>query len=81
MLLNVAKRLESKQLAFEVSNRAKELIIEQGYDISFGARPLKRFIQHTIETMIEKTIISQDIKPNSMIVVDAEGDELKIKVK
>ena len=81
LLTNVSKRLETKQLSLEVSNPAKELIIEQGYDVSFGARPLKRFIQHTIETMIAKTLISQDIKPNSVLVVDAEGDELKIKVK
>ena len=81
LLANVSKRLEQKQLKLEVSNRAKELIVEQGYDVSFGARPLKRFIQHSIETMIAKTIISQDIKPNSTLVVDAEGDELKIKVK
>ena len=81
LLTNVSKRLETKQLSLEVSNLAKELIIEQGYDVSFGARPLKRFIQHTIETMIAKTLISQDIKPNSVLVVDAEGDELKIKVK
>ena len=81
LLANVSKRLEQKQLKLEVSNRAKELIVEQGYDVSFGARPLKRFIQHSIETMIAKTIISQNIKPNSTLVVDAKGEELQVNVK
>ena len=81
LLEKVRERLQSKELSFEVSNSAKDLIIEQGYDVSFGARPLKRFIQSTIETMLAKTLISTNIKPKSTIVVDAENDELKIEVK
>ena len=81
LLEKVRERLQSKELSFEVSNSAKDLIIEQGYDVSFGARPLKRFIQSTIETMLAKTLISTNIKPRSTIVVDAENDEFKIEVK
>ena len=81
LLEKVRERLQSKELSFEVSNSAKDLIIEQGYDVSFGARPLKRFIQSTIETMLAKTLISTNIKQKSTIVVDAENDELKIEVK
>ena len=81
LLLNVSKRLEVKQLSLDVTTKAKELVIEQGYDVSFGARPLKRFIQHTIETMIAKTLLKEDIKPNSTIVIDAVGDELEIRIK
>ena len=81
LLSNVAKRLEVKQLSLDVTSKAKELVIEQGYDVSFGARPLKRFIQHTIETMIAKTLLKEDVKPNSTLVIDANGDELEIKIK
>ena len=51
------------------------MIIEQGYDIAFGARPLKRFIQQKIETLIAKNILTQNIKPKSEIVVDVKNDE------
>ena len=71
----------SNDVTFEISKEATDQIIEQGYDVSFGARPLKRFIQHSIETMIAKTIISQNIKPNSTLVVDAKGEELQVNVK
>ncbi len=78
---NVAKRLEAKQLKLQVTKAAKDVIIEQGYDVSFGARPLKRFIQHSIETMIAKTILSEEIAIDSTLVVDASGGELVIKIQ
>jgi len=81
LLKNVEKRLADKQLKFEVTNKAKEVIVEQGYDVSFGARPLKRFIQHNIETMLAKAILTNDIKPNTTLVVDAKNDELFINFK
>ena len=81
LLENVKKRLADKSLSLEVTEKAKDLIIEQGYDVSFGARPLKRFIQHTLETMVAKIIIGKNIKPNSTLVVDSKGDELEISIK
>ena len=81
LLENVKKRLADKSLLLEVTEKAKDLIIEQGYDVSFGARPLKRFIQHTLETMVAKIIIGKNIKPNSILVVDSKGDELEISIK
>ena len=81
LLENVKKRLADKSLLLEVTEKAKDLIIEQGYDVSFGARPLKRFIQHTLETMVAKIIIGKNIKPNSILVVDSKGDELVVNVK
>lgn len=81
LLENVKKRLADKSLSLEVTEKAKDLIIEQGYDVSFGARPLKRFIQHTLETMVAKIIIGKNIKPNSTLVVDSKGDELVVNVK
>lgn len=81
LLENVKNRLADKSLSLEVTEKAKDLIIEQGYDVSFGARPLKRFIQHTLETMVAKIIIGENVKPNSTLVVDASGDELAVRVK
>ena len=78
---NVRKRLEDKQLHLEVSSEAKELVIEQGYNVSFGARPLKRFIQKNIETLLAKTILSNDIKPNSTLLVKVSGDDFIIDIK
>ena len=82
LILNgVRARLADKELNLEVTEKAKDVIIDQGYDPSFGARPLKRYVQHTLETEIAKTMLENDLKPNSTLVVDADGDELKVKVK
>jgi hypothetical protein len=81
ILASVSKRLQDKQIKLEVTSAAKDQIIEQGYDVAFGARPLKRFIQHTIETSLAKTILASDIKPNTTLVVDASEEELVIADK
>ena len=81
LLKNVKNRLADKSLSLEVTEKAKDLIIEQGYDVAFGARPLKRFIQHTLETMVAKIIIGENVKPNSTLVVDSKDDELVVNVK
>ena len=81
MLENVTKRLSDKQLKLEVSPLAKDYIVDNGYDVSFGARPLKRFIQHNVETAIAKSILSGNVKPNSTLVVDVKDNELTIGIK
>ena len=81
MLENLGKRLADKRLELEVTDAAKEAIIEQGYDISFGARPLKRFIQSRIETVIAKTILSEDPEPDTTLLVDYTGDHFTVKQK
>lgn len=72
------RRLEDKQLSCEVSQAAMEYIIDNGYDPIYGARPLKRFIQRTVETLIAKTILSSDLLPGSVLTVDVENGELKV---
>lgn len=79
MLQSLKERLSEKQLGFEITDCAKRLIVENGYDMIFGARPLKRFIEKHVETEIAKQIIAGKIKPNSVVTVDAEGDNLVIK--
>lgn len=70
MIAELDKRLEDKRIHVEVSEKAMSAIIEQGFDPSFGARPLKRFIQRNIETLIAKKIIAGEIDTDSTVMVD-----------
>ncbi len=79
MLGDLQKRLQNKHLSIEVTNAAKSAVIEQGYDQNFGARPLKRFIQRRIETLIAKTIIADDIAPESVLRVDYNGTDFTVE--
>ena len=79
MLNDVRKRLLSKEIEMGVTKEAIELIIEKGYDINFGARPLKRTIQGEVETIIAKKIIANEIMPKSRIQVYAKDGEIEIR--
>ena len=75
MLGELRKRLADKQLGVEVTNAAKDAIIEQGFDPNYGARPLKRYIQRKVETLIAKKIIADEVEPESTITVDYRNGE------
>ena len=79
LLADLGKRLADKQLKLEVTPAAKALIIDQGYDPVYGARPLKRFIQSHVETMIAKEIIAGSRSQGSTLTVDAQGDQLILR--
>ena len=79
MLKNLQERLKNKQLTLEVTDAAKEYICNNGYDPIYGARPLKRFIQSKLETMIAKKIIADDLEPYSTITVDCENGALVLR--
>ena len=79
MLSDLRERLAEKQLKLEVSDKAKELIIDNGFDPAFGARPLKRYIQSTVETMIAKKIIAADISDDNTIRIDAGENGLTVR--
>ncbi|MBQ1538820.1 MAG: ATP-dependent chaperone ClpB, partial [Ruminococcus sp.] len=70
MLTELDKRLEDRRIDVNVTDRAMEQVIEQGFDPAFGARPLKRFIQRNIETLIAHKILSGEIEPDSTVTVD-----------
>ena len=72
MLENLNKRLKNKQLTAEVSDKAKEYIVEHGYDPIYGARPLKRYIQANVETLVGRLIIKDDPEPDSIIKIDVD---------
>lgn len=78
MLNNLSKRLEQKQLKLEVTDSAKEYIVENGYDVNYGARPLKRFIQQKLETLAAKKIIQDDPMPGTILCVDVQDSKLYI---
>ena len=73
MLVELRGRLADKQVRLEVSEAAKQAIIDQGFDPSYGARPLKRFIQRKVETLIARKIIANEVEPESIIQVDYDG--------
>ena len=79
LLKRLQDRLAEKQLSLKVTNNAKDYIIKNGYDEAFGARPLKRFIQDTIETEVAKTILADDLPAGYTITVYAKGDNLIVK--
>ncbi len=78
MLQDTQKRLNDRQLSIDVSDKAKEYIIDNAFEPSFGARPLKRYIQRKVETLIAKEIIAKDIPPHRTIKIDVVGDDLSI---
>ena len=73
------KRLADKQIRCTLTEAAKSLIVEDGYDPIYGARPLKRYIQKYVETLIARQMLSNKIKAGSSITIDANGKELIIK--
>lgn len=79
MLEDLRKRLKDKQLDVQITDKAKEHIIEQGYDPNYGARPLRRFLQRKAETLIAKKIIADDIAPETVLILDYDGEKLIIK--
>ena len=81
MLESLKKRLESRELSLEVTDKAKEYIIENGYDPVYGARPLKRFIQHSVETLMAKKIIENYFDAGDTAVVDCDGNDLIVTKK
>lgn len=81
MLNDLNKRVAHKQISIEVSEAAKQYIIDSGYDPVYGARPLRRFIQSKVETLVGRMIIANDLEPDSVIYVDYDGKELKGSVK
>ena len=80
MLADLNKRLKNKQLSAEVSESAKNYIIENGYDPVYGARPLKRYIQAHVETLVGRMIIKENLEPETVIKIDTDENGLVCKV-
>ena len=74
----LSKRLEDKQLSVELTDAAKQYVIDNGYDPVYGARPLKRFLQRNVETLLGRTIIAGDLSEGTKLVVDYQNGELMV---
>ena len=73
------KRLADKQLTVELTPAAKAYVIDNGYDPLYGARPLRRFLQHTVETLVGRKMIADEVLPGTTLVVDCENDQLVVR--
>ena len=69
-------RLAQQQIRCTLTDRAKAFIVEQAYDPQYGARPLRRYVQHTVETMLSKKLLAGQILPGAQVTVDLENDTL-----
>lgn len=78
---DLEKRLSEKQLSVELTEAAKVYIADQGFDPIFGARPLKRFLQRKVETLIARMLIANEVEPFSTFVVDYKENELTVAIK
>ena len=79
LIQDLEKRLEDKHINLELTKSAKDYLIDNGYDEIYGARPLKRFVQKKLETLIAKKILSQEILPNTTVAIDCINNELEFK--
>ena len=73
------RRLEHQQLRLEVTEAAKDLITAESYDPSYGARPLRRYVRHTIETILSKRLLAGHILPGQTVTADAEDGRIVLK--
>ena len=79
MLEKLNDRLADRQLTVHLTDAAKDLVIEGGYDPQYGARPLRRYLQHTVETLIGRKLIADEVQPGTTLVVDRSGDRLVVQ--
>ena len=78
IITDLEYRLKDINIKIELSDSAKTQLIEEGYDINYGARPLKRIVSRTIETILSKKLINNEIKYNDNVIIDYSNDEYKI---
>ena len=78
-LADLNRRLEAQQLTVEVTEEAKDFIVAESYDPAYGARPLRRYLRHTIETKLSRLLLSGKILPGQTVTVHAENGELTLR--
>ena len=79
LIADLNKRLTDQEINVELTDSAKTYLIANGYDAIYGARPLKRFVQKKVETLIAREIIKQTILPKDKVLIDCKDNELYIK--
>ena len=79
IIRDIENRLSDKKIKIELTDKARDFIIDESYDEEYGARPIKRYVSRNLETLIASNIINENIKYNSTIVIDVEDNQLVIK--
>ena len=77
----VRNRLKDRNITLEVTDKAKDILAREGYDVVYGARPLKRYIQNTLENSLARRIIKGDVHYGSTVVVDGDNEELTLSTR
>ena len=81
LLLNkLNERLAPQQIRVELTQNAKTFIVDEAYSPEFGARPLRRYMQHTVETMLSRKLLQGDLLPGSTVTVDASNGQLVLQI-
>ncbi len=80
MMADLNKRLEDKEISVELTSSAKDYVIEGGYDPTYGARPLKRYLQKYVDTLAAKLILEGNVGSRDTILLDAENGQLEASV-
>ena len=81
LVTDVNKRLADKELSIELSETAKNFIVDGGYDPMYGARPLKRYLQKNVETLAAKLILAGNVGREDVILIDVVDGKLEARVK
>ena len=81
MLADVNKRLADRELKIELTEAAKDFVIEHGYEPSYGARPLKRFLTKHVDTLAARLILEGNVREGDVILIDEQGGKLTASVK
>ena len=77
----INSRLKDKQISLELTDKARQKVIDESFDENYGARPIRRYVTKNIETLLAKYMIEQDLKPNDILVVDVNNDNFTIHTK
>lgn len=81
LMKDMNRRVADRNITIELSDAAKDLVIDEGYDPVYGARPLKRYLQKNVETLVARLILSNTLNSGDTVLLDAENGELTCKKK
>jgi ATP-dependent Clp protease ATP-binding subunit ClpB len=78
---DLRRRLADRNIALELTDAAKELVARQGFDPVYGARPLKRFLQHELESKIGRALIAGEVHEGAVLQVDVEAGQIAVEIE
>ncbi len=81
LMKQLCQKLKNQNIDLKLTERALKYLVEKGYDSEFGARPLRRVIEHEIEDKLAELLLNNDLKSTDNVIVDVENNELKLKIK